>query len=88
MSQDRIEFREPHAFRLRRLDLVLAELARPTLEAHAIGPSTRERLADLGIALGSAPCRRKLIQSVWNRKRDLMQKHATEADWSFLPPSA
>lgn len=88
MSQDRIEFTEPHAFHLRRLELVLAELARPTLEAESIGQPTRERLTDLGIVWGGAPCRRSLIQRVWDRKRCLMQNLAAAHDSTFLPPCA
>ena len=88
MSQNRIEHTEPHAAHLRRLDLILAELARPMLEADAIGPSTRERLTGLGIAVGGAPCRQKLIENVWDRKRSVMQLIAAVPDWSSLPPGA
>ena len=88
MSQDLFEFREPQAFHLRRLDLILDELARPALEADAVGQPTRERLTGLGIAIGGKPCRRELIQRVWARKRGLVYTMKAARTWGDLPPGA
>ena len=87
MSQDLFEFREPQAFHLRRLDLILAELARPALDADAVGQPTRERLIGLGIAIGGTPRRRELIQRVWDRKRGLVHNMKAAGGWG-LPPGA
>lgn len=88
MSQDGFQLTAPKAFQLRRLDLIVAELARPVLDTDAIGPSTRERLSGLGIAMGGAPCRKKLIERVWDRKRELMHGMRAADDWGLLPPGA
>jgi hypothetical protein len=46
-----------HAFELNRLDRILSELARPSLDARAIDPQTREQPAGVSIVIGGAlPC--------------------------------
>jgi hypothetical protein len=88
MSQDRIELTEPHAFHLRRLDLILAELARPTLDVGGIELSTRKRLTGLGIDMAEESNRGELIRRVWDRKRELTRCAAAAHDLSPWPPSA
>jgi hypothetical protein len=83
MSRGMFEFREPQPFHLHRLDLILAELARPALDADTIGPPTRERLAGLGIAIGGTPRRQELIQRVWARKRGLMHSITAAGGWGL-----
>jgi hypothetical protein len=84
LSQDQLELRGPDAFELHRLDRILGELARPSLDARAIDPETRERLAGVGIVIGGAPCRSSLIERVWGRKRELM--HSLSGPDHLGPP--
>jgi hypothetical protein len=73
------------AFELHRLDRILSELARPSLDPRVIDPQTRERLAGVGIAVGGRLSRSSLIERVWDRKRELMQRMSRRDQWGPLP---
>jgi hypothetical protein len=87
LSQDLSELRRPHAMELHRLDRILADLARPVLDADLIDSATRERLRSIGIVIGGTPARSILIQRVWDRKRALISRMASAGDLE-PPPGA
>ena len=69
---------------LHRLDLVLAQLTRPSLEGSGLPPALRDQLLDLGLPLRRTARREELIAEVWGRKRPLLQRLDASDD---TPPS-
>jgi hypothetical protein len=88
MSQEHIELRGSSAFELRRVDLVLTELARPVLDDDSVGSATRDALLQLGICVGGEASRRDLIERVWGRKRALLSQVSALDDWGPMQPVA
>lgn len=74
MSQEYIELRGPRVVELRRLDRILAELARPTLDEESIAPSTRAAMVEVGVVVSAGASRRDLIERLWGRKRTLLRQ--------------
>lgn len=88
MSQEHFELRGTSAFELRRVELVLAQLARPVLEEDSVGAATRDALLQLGICVGGEASRKDLIERVWGRKRALLGQVSALDDWGPLQPVA
>jgi hypothetical protein len=88
MSQEHIELRGSSAVELRRVDLVLTELARPVLNEDSVEEATRHALLQLGICVGGEASRRDLIERVWGRKRALLRQMSALDDWGPLQPVA
>jgi hypothetical protein len=88
VSQDHIELRGSSAFELRRVELVLAQLARPVLDEDSVWAATRDALLQLGICVGGEASRRDLIAQVWGRKRALLRRVRALDDWGPLQPVA
>jgi hypothetical protein len=88
MSQEHIELRGSSAFELRRVDLVLTELARPVLNEDSVEETARHALLQLGICVGGEASRRDLIERVWGRKRALLRQMSALDDWGPLQPVA
>lgn len=88
MSQEHIELRGSSAFELRRVDLVLTELARPVLHEDSVPAATRDALLQLGICVGGEATRRDLIERVWGRKRALLRQMSALDDWGPMQPVA
>ena len=88
MSQEHIGQRGHSAFELRRLDRILAELARPALEEDSMTASTRDALTQLGICVGGDPSRKDLVEALWGRKRALRRQMIVRGDWGPMQPVA
>jgi hypothetical protein len=88
MSQEHIELRGSSAFELRRVDLVLTELARPVLNEDSVEAATRDALLQLGICVSGEASRRDLIERVWGRKRALLRQRSALDDWGPMQPVA
>jgi hypothetical protein len=88
MSQEHIELHGSGAFELRRVDLVLTQLARPVLDEDSVVSSTRAALLQLGICVGGEASRRDLIERVWGRKRALLRQVSGLDDWGPMQPVA
>jgi hypothetical protein len=88
MSQEHIELRGSSAFELRRVDLVLTELARPVLNEDSVEAATRDALLQLGICVSGEASRRDLIERVWGRKRALLRQVNALDDWGPMQPVA
>jgi hypothetical protein len=88
MSQEHIELRGSSAFELRRVDLVLTELARPVLNEDSVEATTRDALLQLGICVSGEASRRDLIERVWGRKRALLRQVSALDDWGPMQPVA
>ena len=88
MSQEHIELRGTSAFELRRVELVLTQLARPVLQEDSVGAATRDALLQLGICVGGEASRRDLIERVWGRKRALLRQLSALDDRGPLQPVA
>ena len=88
MSQEYIELRGSSASELRRVDLVLAELARPVLHEDSVATATRDALLQLGICVGGDASRSDIIGRVWGRKRALLRQMSALDDWGPLQPVA
>jgi hypothetical protein len=67
-----------------RLDRILAQLTRPSLEGSGLSPALRDQLRDLGLPLRRAARREELIAEVWGRKRPLLRRLDTSDD---TPPA-
>jgi hypothetical protein len=88
MSQEYIELRGSGACELRRVDRILAELARPVIDEDAMPPATRESHLHLGICVGGEASRKDLIARVWARKRTLLRQMAAVDNWGPPQPVA
>ena len=88
MSQEHLELRGSSAFELRRVDLVLTQLARPVLDEDSVGEVTRDALLQLGICVGGEASRRDLVERVWGRKRALLRQVSALDDWGPMQPVA
>ncbi|MEP6751357.1 MAG: hypothetical protein ABI959_01255 [Candidatus Dormiibacterota bacterium] len=88
MSQEYIELRGSSAVELGRLNRILSELARPTLDEEAIAPSTRAAMVDVGIVVSGRASRKDLIDRLWGRKRSLLRQASSLGDWSPMQPVA
>ena len=74
VSQEFIELRGSCVIELRRVDRILSELARPTLDGEPISPATQAAMAQVGIVVGGRASRKDLIERLWGRKRSLLRQ--------------
>ena len=88
MSQEYVELRGLRAVELTRLDRILAELARPTLDGDSIPNSTRAAMVQVGIVVSGRASRKDLIESLWGRKRTLLRQPGSLGAWGPLQPVA
>lgn len=88
MSHDFMELRGSRVIELRRLDRILSDLARPTLEEDSMPPSTRAALTEIGIVVSGEASRRHLIQRLWARKRTLLRDRRSRVQWGPWQPVA
>jgi len=88
MSQEYIEPRGSSAVALRRLERILSDLARPTLDEESIAPATRAALVEVGIVVSGQASRRDLIERLWGRKRSLLRQAQSLGDWGPMQPVA
>jgi len=88
MSQEYIELRGSGAVELARVDCILNELARPTLDEDSIPPSTRAAMVQVGIVVSGRASRKDLIESLWGRKRTLLRRSGSLHGWGPMQPVA
>lgn len=88
MSQDFMERRGSSIIELRRLDRILSDLARPTLEVESMAASTRAALLEIGIVVSGEASRRHLIERLWARKRTLLRGAGSVGEWGPWQPVA
>lgn len=88
MSQEYIELRGSSAIELCRVDRVISEVARPSLDQDSMSPSTRDALARLGICVGGDAQRKDLIERLWDRKRSLLSRMSAIGDRGPMRPGA
>ena len=88
MSQEYIEQRGSSAVELGRLNRILSELARPSLDEEAIAPSTRAAMVEVGIVVSGRASRKYLIDRLWGRKRSLLRQASSLGDWGPMEPVA
>ena len=88
MSQEYIELRGSGVVDLRRVDRILSELARPSLEEESIAPGTRAAMVQVGIVVSGRASRKDLIERLWSRKRSLLRQVGTLGDWGPMQPVA
>lgn len=88
MSQEYVELRRSSAVELARVDRLLSELSRPTLDQDSISPSTRAAMVQVGIVVSGRASRKDLIESLWGRKRTLLRQAGSFGGWGPLQPVA
>jgi hypothetical protein len=88
MSQDFMELRGSRVVELRRLERILSDLARPTLEEESMAPATRAALMQIGVVVSGEPSRRYLIERLWARKRSLLRQEVSGGAWGPWQPVA
>jgi hypothetical protein len=88
VSQEYVELRGSSAVELTRVDRILTELARPTLDEESISPSTRAAMVQVGIVVSGRASRKDLIESLWGRKRTLLRQSGSLGGWGPLQPVA
>jgi hypothetical protein len=88
MSQEHIELRAASVAELRRVDRILSELARPTLDEESITPQTRAAMVQVGIVVSGRASRKDLIDRLWSRKRSLRRQVGSLGDWGPMQPVA
>jgi hypothetical protein len=88
MSQEYIELRASRIGELRRVDRILSELARPTLDDESISPSTRAAMVQVGIVVSGRASRKDLIERLWGRKRTLLRHAGSAGNWGPFQPVA
>ena len=88
MSQEYIELRGSSVVELARVDRILSELARPTLDDQSIAPSTRAAMVQVGIVVSGRASRKDLIESLWGRKRTLLRQSVSLGGWGPFQPVA
>ena len=88
MSQEYVELRGSSAAELRRVDRILSELARPTLDEESIAPSTRAAMVEVGIVVSGRASRKDLIERLWGRKRSLLRQSRYLVNWGPTQPVA
>ena len=85
MSQEYVELRGSAVVELRRVEHILTELARPTLEEHSISPSTRAAMVQAGSIVSGRASRMDLIERLWGRKRSLLRQVGSVGKWGPTP---
>ena len=88
MSQEVIELRGSGVIELRRVDRILTDLARPTLDDQSISTATRAAMVHVGIVVSGHASRKDLIERLWGRKRTLLRQVRAHGDWGPLQPVA
>ena len=88
MSQEYIGLPGSSAVELGRLNRILAELARPTLDEEAIAPSTRAAMVEVGIVVSGRASRKDLIDRLWGRKRSMLRHASSLGDLGPMQPVA
>ena len=80
MSQKYFELRGSRAGELWRVDRILEDLARPTIDEESISPSTRAAMMKVGIVISGRASRKDLIERLWGRKRSLLRQVGPRGD--------
>jgi hypothetical protein len=88
MSQEHIELRGSSVVELRRVDRILTELARPTLDEESVTHQTRAAMVQVGIVVSGRASRQDLVESLWRRKRTLLRQGHSLGDWGRFRPVA
>jgi hypothetical protein len=88
MSQEHVELRGTSVIELRRVERILADLARPTVGDESIAPQTRAAMVQVGIVVSGRSSRKDLIERLWNRKRSLLRQVGLLGDWGPMQPVA
>ena len=88
MSQEYIELRGTSVVELRRVERILSELTRPSLDEEAIAPTTLAAMIQVGIVVSGRASRRDLIERLWSRKRSLLRRVGSVGDWGPMLPVA
>jgi hypothetical protein len=88
LSQEFIELRGWGAVELTRVDRILSELARPTLDDDPISPATRAAMLQVGIVVSGRASRKDLIERLWGRKRSLLRQVGSIGGWGPMQPVA
>jgi hypothetical protein len=84
MSEEYIELRGSRAVELRRVDRILCQLARPTIEEDVVTASTRAAMLQVGIVVSGRASRKDLVERLWGRKRTLLRQVGSLGDWGPL----
>jgi hypothetical protein len=88
VSQEFIELQGSAAVELKRVDRILSELARPTLDDEPIPSSTRAAMVQVGIVVSGPASRKDLIERLWGRKRTLLRQVGSLGDGGPMQPVA
>ncbi|HEX3507097.1 MAG TPA: hypothetical protein VHW94_01780 [Candidatus Dormibacteraeota bacterium] len=88
MSQEYNELRGGTVVELARVERILSEVARPTLDEDSLAHQTRAAMLHVGIVVSGRASRKDLIESLWSRKRSLRRQVASHGDWGPLQPVA
>ncbi|HEY8815777.1 MAG TPA: hypothetical protein VIP57_11830 [Candidatus Dormibacteraeota bacterium] len=88
MSQEYIELRGTSVVELRRVERILSELTRPSLDEESIAPTTLAAMIQVGIVVSGRASRRDLIERLWSRKRSLLRRVGSVGDWGPMLPVA
>ena len=73
---------------LRRVDRILSELTRPSLDQESISPQTRAAMVEVGIVVSGRASRKDLVERLWSRKRSLLRQVGSLGDWGPMQPVA
>lgn len=88
MSQEHMELRGAGVMEIRRVDRILSELTRPTLDEESVTPQARAAMVQVGIVVSGRASRKDLIESLWSRKRSLLRQVGSLGDWGPMQPVA
>ena len=83
-----MELRGAGVMEIRRVDRILSELTRPTLDEESVTPQARAAMVQVGIVVSGRASRKDLIESLWSRKRSLLRQVGSLGDWGPMQPVA
>ena len=88
MNDGHYQFPGRRIHELRRLDRVLAQVARPVPSDAWSIPFTSQELMELGLLSAAALDQKALIEQLWGRKRLLLRTLEPDTDGGSMPPVA